>query len=304
MSALKSDHRPLRTLFDGGSLLLLACWVVGQLLRDRYWLSGLCFYIPTPFMATTLLVNALWQWRTQRRRQAAIRLVLLLAPLSMWACVENRFWHAPPDNGTAQLRLVHWNICRTLRPQAKEILLSQQADIYVLSEIESILELTGLAGDLGSEYRTQMRGNLAVVAPGEIHLSPRLNVDPRIQSWLATCRLPARTGRILVVDLPSAVQIARDPLLAEVIQLIEEHQPDLIVGDFNAPRRSRRLSQLPAGYQHAYETIGSGSGYTWPVPLPMYSLDHCLFSPQIIPVRYQLLSSWSSDHRLQVFDFR
>jgi endonuclease/exonuclease/phosphatase (EEP) superfamily protein YafD len=109
--------------------------------------------------------------------------------------------------------------------------------------------------------------------------------------------------QLLVVDLPSEIHIHRDPLLREINRLIEQHQPDLVVGDFNAPRRSRALCELPDGYRHAYDTAGTGWGYTWPVPVPMYALDHCLHSSKIIPVRYDLESSISSDHRLQVFDF-
>lgn len=79
--------------------------------------------------------------------------------------------------------------------------------------------------------------------------------------------------------------------------------PFWVVGDFNAPRRSRALCELPAGYRHAYDTAGTGCGYTWPVPIPMYALDHSLHSASIVPVRYTLESSVYSDHRLQIFDF-
>ncbi|HEX4608420.1 MAG TPA: endonuclease/exonuclease/phosphatase family protein [Urbifossiella sp.] len=109
---------------------------------------------------------------------------------------------------------------------------------------------------------------------------------------------------LLVVDLPSEIWIARDPLLCEVNALIEGHRPDLVVGDFNAPRRSRGLAALPAGYQHAYHTAGGGWGYTWPVPVPVYAIDHCLHGPRISPAAYRLGGlGGDSDHRYQVFDF-
>ena len=108
---------------------------------------------------------------------------------------------------------------------------------------------------------------------------------------------------LLVIDLPSAINIPRDPLLREGNELIDQHHPELVVGDFNAPRRSWALCELPAGYRHAYDTAGGGCGYTWPVPVPMYALDHSLHSPQVVPIRYGLFSSVHSDHRLQVFDF-
>lgn len=109
---------------------------------------------------------------------------------------------------------------------------------------------------------------------------------------------------LLVLDLPSYVYVARNPLLRELNSLIERHQPDLVIGDFNAPRRSRALADLPAGYAHAYHTAGGGWGATWPVPLPVYDLDHCLHGPRIVPAHYRLGGmSGNSDHRYQVFDF-
>ena len=198
---------------------------------------------------------------------------------------------------------VHWNVYGRLPPGSRDLLLSQQADIYVLSEIPDEGAVAGLRTALGDEFRSIVFGNLAVIAAGEIISSKSLSSRPRMQVQLVTCRLNRRPVRVLVVDLPSSILVPRDPLLRDVNRLIEEHLPDLIVGDFNAPRRSQALSDLPAGYRHAFETAGTGCGYTWPVPVPMYALDHCLHSRQIVPARYELVSTYYSDHRLQVFDF-
>ena len=84
----------------------------------------------------------------------------------------------------------------------------------------------------------------------------------RTKVQLVTWEQAGRSVTVLVVDLPSELHIHRDPLLREVNELIDRHRPDLVVGDFNAPRRSWALSDLPAGYQHAYDTVGSGWGYT------------------------------------------
>lgn len=107
----------------------------------------------------------------------------------------------------------------------------------------------------------------------------------------------------LVVDGPSAITVPRDPWLRELNELIAQRRPALVVGDFNAPRESRSLCELPDGYRQVYHSVGSGWGYTWPVPVPMYALDHTIHSPDIVPVRYELYSSLCSDHRRQVFDF-
>jgi len=98
------------------------------------------------------------------------------------------------------------------------------------------------------------------------------------------------------------LNVARDPVLREINALIEQHQPDLVIGDFNAPRRSWGLSQLPDGYRHAFDTVGRGCGYTWPSFAPMLAIDQCVTGPRIAPVNYELRTTLASDHRLQVFD--
>lgn len=66
-------------------------------------------------------------------------------------------------------------------------------------------------------------------------------------------------------------------------------------------RRWHRAA-LPDGYAHAYRTAGGGCGYTWPVPLPVYAIDHCLHGPRVEPIRYHL-GTGASTHRYQMFDF-
>jgi endonuclease/exonuclease/phosphatase (EEP) superfamily protein YafD len=284
-------------------VILFALWLVGQLARDRTWLTGLCFYIPSALVATVLIGWSILQAARRRWRLAGLSIVLALLPLAMVVFVENRWGATPAPLPASRIRIVHWNVFRRLPPGSRDLLVSQQADIYVLSEIPNEDAVVGLRTALGDNYRSLIFGDLAVILAGEIVSSKSLSSWPRVQAQLVTFRLQGRPMRVLVIDLPSSILIARDPLLREVNRLIEEHIPDLVVGDFNAPRRSQALSDLPAGYQHAFETAGCGCGYTWPVPVPMYALDQCLHSPRIVPARYELHSTFRSDHRMQVFDF-
>lgn len=89
----------------------------------------------------------------------------------------------------------------------------------------------------------------------------------------------------------------------EIRKLMVAWDADIVVGDFNAPRRSRALSPLPSGFVHAYEATGSGWSYTWPIPFPVYAIDQCILGSRISPVVYDLESSWRSDHRRQILEF-
>ena len=153
-------------------------------------------------------------------------------------------------------------------------------------------------------YQSVAFGGLAVVGRGTVHADGWLADRDGFRVQAVTWDYAGHTTRLFVLDLPSDVWVARGPLLREVVALMARHRPDLVVGDFNAPRRSWALADLPAGYAHAYHTAGGGWGYTWPVPVPVYALDHCLHGPRVRPVRYELGGlAGNSDHRYQVFDF-
>ncbi|MFO1022622.1 MAG: hypothetical protein U0903_18280 [Planctomycetales bacterium] len=111
----------------------------------------------------------------------------------------------------------------------------------------------------------------------------------------------------------------RDGVLRELMELAGREQPDFVIGDLNAPRLSRQLCRLPAGYRHAYDEAGKGWSATWPtcwpgyarfrIPFdwlcafPLWSLDHTLLGPRVVALKYQLLTTRVSDHRMQVLDF-
>lgn len=287
-----------------GAVCLLAAWGVGQLARDTTWITGVCFYIPSVVVAAVLVAIAFMYAATGRRRAALLAAGGALPVVAFVGLIENRAEYIPAD-GTGRFRVVHWNTAgRPARSGVGEHLLAERADLYVLTDAVNAAHVGVLRDQLGAEYRAATFANLAVVGRGNLRADGWLVDRDGFEVQAVTWAPDGCPITLFVLDLPSSVWVARNPLLREVNALIERHRPDLIVGDFNAPRRSRALTELPAGYAHAYYTAGGGWGATWPVPVPIYDLDHCLHGPRITPVRYRLggLNS-SSDHRYQVFDF-
>lgn len=281
---------------------MLPLWCLGQVARDATWLTGLCFYIPSAVLVVVLLGWSVVHITRRRHFPAALAACLALPPLGSVLLVENHLFGHRAPLASAQVRLVHWNVGGALGHRTQHVLRDQRADLYVLSEVPDY-SVEEFRASLGMEYGAQVFGNLAAVGTGEIRANGWLLNRGRAKVQSVTWRRAGRETALLVVDLPSEIHVARDRLLREVNWLIERQRPDLVVGDFNAPRRSRGLCELPAGYRHAYDTAGSGFGYTWPVPVPVYALDHCLHSLRVKPARYELRSSCYSDHCLQLFDF-
>jgi len=303
MSEPKAGTPRVRSAAFAGTLVLTTLWGVGQVTRDAGRLTGLCFYIPSAPLAGALVGFGGLLAARGRRRAAVLAAGLALAPLGV-VVVENRGGGPQPRAAGKTLRLVHWNVGGALdRPAVRAALVDRRADFYALSEVGAGRSVEPLRAALGPDYQARVFGNMAVVGRGAVQTRGWLlgRGRTRVQGVEWSCA--GQTFSVLVVDLPSNPLIPRAPMLDAVVNLIARDRPDLVVGDFNAPRRSRALDRLPAGYRHAYDSSGSGWGYTWPVPVPVYAIDQCIHSGRIAPVRYALWSSIRSDHRGQVFDF-
>lgn len=199
-----------------------------------------------------------------------------------------------------RLRLVHWNLCR---PEArwerqKQWIRSLDADVIVLSEIsESVLD------EDFEPYSIVRRGSMLVAAKWPIDATGSQVRGGAMHAFCVRALEQGKFPAIMIADMTSALRLARDPYLRPLIARSVELQADIVVGDLNAPRRSLALSDLPPGYRHAYDSVGAGWSYTWPMPFPIMAIDHCMCGPRVQPVEYQLQSSVLSDHRLQILDF-
>lgn len=282
-----------------------ASWLVGQLVRDRSWLTGLLFDVPSSIMAGLCLVGA-GLFRIKGEKTLAVASALLaLPPMGMVGLVENHWMRARPATRAGETStLIHWNLGHGMWGLGgiEEELVRRRSPIYVLSEAPKGFETT-LAGRLGPEYGSVRMGTMAIVAEGRLSLPRRLTKGRTIQVDAVTWENRGERLEVFAVDIGSNLLVARDPLLRQLRTLLETQRPDLVVGDFNSPRRSRALCPPPEGFAHAYDVAGSGWSATWPVPCPVLAIDQCLVSSRISPIRYDLHSTWHSDHRLQQLEF-
>ena len=279
-------------------------WAVGQLARDATFVTGLCFYLPSVLVVGVLAVVAVTLAVAHRRRSALLLALLGVPPLAFVGVVENDFV-PKPAGPPGEYRLMHWNVKgRPVRPGVGEYLLAENTDLYVLTDMAGPAHVEVFRDQLGPGYTAETFGELAVVGRGRVEVGEELAHRGEFVVRAVTWTPADRPISLLVVDLPSDIWVARDPLLREVNDWIDRRRPDLVVGDFNAPRRSWALSNLPTGYRHAYHTAGDGWGATWRVRTPMYTIDQCIHGPRVRPVRYRLGGlGGQSDHLYQVFDF-
>lgn len=305
-------------------LVLLVCftlaWGFGQISRDLNRVTSLFFFLPTPICAGLLCAYAASVWKGGWRKIAIGTAMAALVPLLLLLFVENR-WplvsQAQPRSGTT--RLVHWNVGWGQGGWKKiyHEIADQDPDLVLLSEVPDHMEVKIMADSFGgivpesggsfqerdNDYESLGFSPMVILARGALNHGRWLLRKGTHKVYAVDWIFEGRTHTLFAVELNASLLVKRNLFLGEVIDLVAREKPDLVVGDFNAPRRSRALSDLPAGYVHAYDVAGGGWSYTWPFPVYLYAIDQCIIGPRIKPVDYDLRSSTASDHRMQVLDF-
>lgn len=274
-------------------------WCFGQLTRDSSWLCGVMFYIPSPVLLVWLAGVAWWTRRRQSRLWLAFAL-MALPPLYFVAMVENHFDSRVRSSSVTPVRLIHWNIgwSKMGWDRQKTLIRTFDADIIVISEASEGIGAADFPG-----YHVERTKDMLIASRGPVRVGKSLVPGGALDALPVECDLTTGTVKLIMADMTSNIRIWRDPYLRPFLKVIEELQPDVIVGDFNAPRRSLAFSELPEGYQHAYDSCGGGISYTWPVPVPFLAIDQCIHGPRVDAIRYELQSTMLSDHRLQLLEF-
>lgn len=302
MNTLRPGRR-FRGVWIGFSLLLAGTWALGQWLRDRTWLTGLMFYIPSPVVCAWLLLAT---WRTGFSDSATWRRwvlpILLVCPAWYVVAVENHWFMPTIDLAQGQdvLRLVHWNIGRPSLQWGRQQQLIQtlKPDVLVLSEVSAAVRDSDLP-----DYFILRRGSMLVAARWPVATTGSLVPGGAVQAFCVRATGAEPYPTLVIGDMTSNLRLARDPFLRPMVDISGRLEADIIVGDMNAPRRSLAFTDLPGGYRHAYDVAGAGWSYTWPIPVPVLAIDQCVCGPRVHPVRYDLQSSVFSDHRIQILDF-
>lgn len=317
------------------SCVFFALWAVGEACGDLNWTLGLLFYIPSPVVAAWLGLTTIGMALTGQLKRATLLLALSafpwgatfwldarfdgasapIAPPSEWtrqsgssskdSTTPGRRAAKTPESQPARYRVCHWNILSGKRGWTRSIaeLRTRKADLYLLSETPRGRNAKFVAKDFGGDHSVLRFGRLAAVSRFPLDELTWLVNTSTLELARFSWELPERTLRVFMVDMTSEIGITRDGPLRTILEFIEKEQPDLILGDFNSPRRSLALQSLPSGYRHAHESVGRGFGYSWPEPVPLLAIDQCIYGAKLEAKDYLLEPSRYSDHRRQVFDF-
>jgi endonuclease/exonuclease/phosphatase family metal-dependent hydrolase len=226
---------------------------------------------------------------------------------------------APP--GATQVTLLHWNMQsggrRAAEPRwrrAAQQILSRQPDLIVLSEAPPDGWIFDALNTTGGGWRTVHISNKPDQSywykPLVASRWPmRLEREVYVRNGAAmavTVTVRGRPVRLLVVDGLSHVRLLRRPFLEDITTAcwdatLRGKPYDIVVGDFNAVGRSigfESVRSAAGGYRPASDYSRGWRG-TWPMPLPVYDIDHVLVGSGVAVTGCDMFSSLTldTDHR-------
>lgn len=289
-----------RLVFPAAGLAWLIGWCLGDRQPPWLWL----YYIPAPFIAAWGLLDWLFRMHRAGWLRSGITIAITLLALSKTFLIDsrwNRSANPPPD----ALRVAHWNVAHVpfgyiaaLRDMA-----DNKPDLAVFVEARYSDDLPKFVKqELGLSHVFQDQG-MAVLSRYPFEPQGTISL-PNGRAWWARVDTPKGPLHLVTLDVLSHPALKREPVLAALVRWIINRPnpaPLLLVGDFNTTRDARVFGPLRQHLRHAYEIAGRGWPYSWPLPFPVYAIDHAWVSPDITVLSYQLRSSALSDHRRQEF---
>ncbi len=304
----KLARRAQLVVATGGSFVLLLGLLVRLTIRDRTVISALLFYpLPWPVLAGGAAVLAVFWAHLDRRSLSRMSAVLATFALLAWAQTS---WRLPPKKTPpAELRMVLWNVSRPSRglPAIAQWLRTQDGDVLALAEAHrsGASSLAQWQRELPGYEGVELLGEMTCLVRGKI-----LDVDYRpgpggLKSALLHLEVRGYPLTLLQIDIKPSLWKSRRQELSGLIERARPHFGEnlVVLGDFNTPRESAFLDPLRAELTEAFATAGSGFAETWPMPVPVLSLDQIWSSSRLRAVRCTHAFSLRSDHRAVVADF-
>jgi vancomycin resistance protein VanJ len=306
------------------ALNLLA--ITGFLARDRNVLLALLLYLPLiPLGLAAISLDLICRGRSLKRARFSLACVGLAVVTCSCFTMIGRGPSPLPTTGAAtapEVRLLHWNVLWGGRPRTdaswtsmEDAIVSRRPDVVVLSEAPPEPWLDSLERRLGDEwssarvqhdpasfywYKLVVLSRWPVERGRAVAIRNGTAVDVRVEQ-------PGRPVRLLVVDGRSKVTQLRTPMLLDITEACRRAADtgdpfDVVVGDFNAVSRSVGFDALRAaagGYDLASWSSTGWRG-TWPMPLPVFDIDHIWVRAGVRVLSCSIFAALASDHRGQL----
>ena len=277
-------------------------------IKDAVWPLSAAFYgLPCWICFTGAVVAAIAFRLSGSRRGGQVCAALSLACLVWCVAKDLRPLTAAPDRD-ATFRLAMWNPFQGTRgwPEIAEAIDSFDADLVCLVEgggrspkqrafwADALPHLP--SHHLGYGYVVLSHYPVTLVSdPLDEPLDDRVEVDVNIDGT---------TVRVILFHTLSSPVFDRSDVAASLVRRANEttSEPTIICGDFNLPADSALLEPLRPAYALASDGAGFFHRPTWPMPVPVLTLDQVWLGGGLQTAGCRHHWSNLSDHRAVIVD--
>ena len=286
-------------------LLVTSAWLllgIGGLfqclIQDRIpWLALFFYALPKPCLAALALALSMWPKVSAKSRWLALTLAALL---SGWWWQTS--WQSTPrvkrGPETHEVRVLFWNLARPTELHQGMIKMVNELQPHIAAFVEPGRSIEPLL----KEYEAHLPGYQAAWMPrGILWLSrtpSRYRERGKLEGTGAFARFDVSglgpTFPVVVADVFQHPFHSRKGQLDEVLGHSLDRTDALLMGDFNTPLESIHFTPYRARFTNALEAAGHGFQETWPLGLPLLSLDQVWAGPDWHIVEARKI--WRTEH--------
>jgi endonuclease/exonuclease/phosphatase (EEP) superfamily protein YafD len=276
-------------------------------LRDRFHPLAIVFYTtPWPCIAAGLAILALHAARLGHGHRLRRYVILTGGALFTWIALSWQW--APAVSKPVVLRVAHWNAGHPAPWRVEKLaawLKSQDADILSIPEAEGTAKIRDWAAQFPGYHVEQLPGEMLSLVRGEVLSREDGLLANGSYYGLLHARVRGQAVTILQADLYGMPTNPRGPAAHRLFEIAHAHAGErlILVGDFNTPQDSVYFDPFRQDLFPAFAKAGRGLSETWPMPVPMLTIDHLWSSHSLVPVDAHIGWVWWSDHRPVVADF-
>ena len=269
-------------------------------------LSALYYATPPPVLAGLAFLIGL-SWFERKSIKQCLSFLLFSAGTLLvwgWSNYHGDTHHNLPGNA----RLFFWNAARGKWGAGGMVRHAAAFSADAIGIVEAGIEKKGTGGAwtrgfpekqicvLNGDMLFITSGEAACVESGELGRGGAYNV--------LTTNLNGNTFTTIMVDIEPNPFQSRGPAFAALTRVVEAHLQDnlIVMGDFNTPIESIYFDAFRQNLSQSFEECGSGFRATWPMPLPLLTIDHLWAGRSIRLSRCQVNWSRFSDHRSLVVE--
>jgi len=275
--------------------------------RDRIGgLSTLYYATPLPVLSAIAFLIGLSWFARKSIKQSVSFLLVGAGCLFVWGFANyHRESHpASPSNA----RLFFWNASRGT--QGVEGMISHAAEFNAdaIGIVESGVEKKGREAAWRRGFQDKqicvLAGDMLFITAGEADCVESGELGHGGTYNVMITNLNGNTFTTILVDIDPNPFQSRKPAFTILTKVVEAHLQDnlIVMGDFNTPIDSIYFDHFRQQLVHSFENCGRGLSATWPMPLPVLTIDHLWVGKNIRLVNCQANWSHFSDHRSLTVD--